>query len=263
MNITNINIDFPFILTAIVLLCGFISLLDLVFLARRRAARGQLNSGIIVDYARSFFPVLLLVLLIRSFVVQPYRVPTGSLEPTVLPGDFIVVNQFAYGLRLPVLNTKILSVGEPKIGDIALFRWPKNPSIVYVKRVIGTPGDRVIYRNKQLLVNGEKMAQEDLGMDLDQEYNIAYPVKVMQEKLPTVTHKIFIRPNTNAYEDFDIVVPQHHYFMLGDNRDNSGDSRVWGFVPEENLVGKALATWMSWDSNKSNIRWERIGKVIQ
>lgn len=279
-----IALDFPLLLTLAVLISGLISLLDALFFARARQANHKPPS-LFIEYARSFFPILLLVLLIRSFVVQPYRVPTGSLEPTVLPGDFILVNQFAYGLHLPVLNTKILNIGAPKTGDIVLFHWPKDTRILYVKRLIGTPGDHIVYKNKILTINGITAKQSDLGMDLDQEYSVATPIKVMEETLPisptpvnastdkfsnasnntaiiSIKHKIFIRPGTNINENFDVIVPPKHYFMMGDNRDNSGDSRIWGFVPEEYLVGKALLVWMSWDNNNIAVRWQRIGKTV-
>ena len=257
-----ILIDFPLILTVIVLVSGLVSLLDVLFLAKRRRI-SDLKPSWLVEYSRSFFPALLLVLLVRSFVIQPYRVPTGSLEPTVLPGDFILVNQFAYGLHLPVLNTKIVNVGEPKVGDIALFRFPENPSLTYVKRVIGVPGDHVVYKNKSLTINGRVMQQMDLGMALDQEYAVPSAVKVKQEVLPTVTHKIFIRDEITAGATIDVNVPSGYYFVMGDNRDNSDDSRHWGFVPESNLVGKAFAIWMSWDSQNHAVRWSRIGKAIK
>ena len=258
----NIAIDFPLILTSIVLLTGLISLIDVLFWARRRQASGKKRCWVI-EYSRSFFPILLIVLLIRSFIIQPYRVPTGSLEPTVLPGDFIIVNQFAYGLRLPVINKKIVDIGEPQRGDIALFHWPKDPRLVYVKRVIGLPGDHVVYKNKILTINGKQITQKDLGMDLDQEYAMPYPVDVKQEKLQAVTHKIFLRTEANNDEHVDVVVPAGHYFMMGDNRDNSDDSRDWGFVPDENLVGKAFGIWMSWDSQNNAVRWHRIGKALR
>lgn len=258
-----IALDFPLILTSIVLITGIISLLDVAFLAKKRLASGK-EQPRVIEYARSFFPVLLVVLLIRSFIVQPYRVPTGSLEPTVLPGDFIIVNQFAYGLRLPVINTKIVNIGEPKTGDIALFHWPKDPRILFVKRVIGTPGDHIVYKNKALTINDKVMSQKDLGMVLDDEYSVSYPVELKEEQLPNnLTHKIFIHKDSNLDDGFDITVPEGNYFMLGDNRDNSGDSRIWGFMPEENLVGKALGVWMSWDSKNNRIRWERIGKAVK
>src|SRR3989304_8281118 len=241
----NISFDVPFVLTSLVLLTGFIALLDILFFAKKRPV--DKKQSIIIEYSRSFFPVLLLVLLIRSFLIQPYRVPTGSLVPTVLPGDFIVVSQYAYGLRLPVLNTKIFNIGEPKRGDIVLFRFPDDISIIYVKRVIGLPGDHVTYRNKILTVNNIVMQQMPFGMDLDTEGGFSVPVQVRIEKLDQVTHKIFIRPGYKESEDVDVVVPQNSYFMMGDNRDSSKDSREWGFVPEANLVGKAFGIWMSWD----------------
>lgn len=258
----SINIDFPFVLTSIVLICGFITLLDVCFFAKKRR-KNNVQMSKLVENARSFFPVLLIVLLIRSFIVQPYKVPTGSLEPTILPGDFILVNQFAYGLRLPVLNNKIVKIGEPKTGDIALFRYPTDPSINFVKRIIGLPGDHVVYKNKQLTINDQAIAQEYLGMDLDQEYNIPFPVTVKQEDLNQVKHKIFVNDQTNSeLHDVDLIVPQGHYFVMGDNRDNSNDSRYWGFVPEENLIGKGFLIWFSWDSQHKTVRWHRIGNKI-
>lgn len=252
--------DVPFILTALVLISGVIVLIDILFLARKRSA--QQDKPVVIEYARSFFPMLLLVWAIRSFVIQPYRVPTGSLEPTVLPGDFIIVNQFAYGLRFPVLNKKFFKVGEPKRGDIALFRYPKDPSTIFVKRVIGLPGDHVVYQNKVLTINGQRMQQIPLGMDLDVEGKFFIPVQARFEQLGKVNHRIFIRPGSKEWEHIDVVVPKDSYFMMGDNRDGSSDSREWGFVPEKNLVGKAFGIWMSWDGENMRVRWDRIGKAI-
>lgn len=264
MNMSNLNISFdvPFVLTSLVLLTGIISLFDIIFFAARRKYSGK--HSIIAEYSRSFFPVLLLVLVIRSFLIQPYRVPTGSLSPTVLPGDFIAVNQFAYGLRLPVLNCKIVNIGEPKRGDIALFRYPNDISILYVKRVVGLPGDHVVYRDKVLTINGKVMWQASIGMDLDISSGFSMPVQVKIEQLGDITHKIFINPGRNLWNTVvDVVVPEGSYFMMGDNRDNSEDSRSWGFVPEENLVGKAFGIWMSWNPEKHGIRWNRIGTKIK
>jgi signal peptidase I len=255
-------IDFPLILTLLVVLSGIIYLIDVLFFATKRKATGA-KQPLLIEYARSFFPVLLIVLLIRSFLAQPYRVPTGSLEPTILPGDFIVVNQFAYGLRLPVLNTKILSIGEPKRGDIVLFRWPSDPRIMFVKRVIGIPGDHIVYKDKVLTINGKVAKQKNLGMDLDQASIMPIPVQIKSENLPNSgEHKIFVRQDYNMSGDFDLTVPADNYFMMGDNRDNSDDSRYWGFVPEKNLVGKAFGTWMSWDSRNNTVRWNRLGRAI-
>jgi signal peptidase I len=259
----NITFDFMFFLTLTVIITGIISLIDILFFAKKRVANNS-KQPIIIEYSRSFFPVLLLVLLIRAFLIQPYRVPSGSLEPTVLPGDFIVVNQFAYGLHLPVINTRFIKINEPKVGEIALFRWPSNPHIVFVKRVIGVPGDHISYKNKILTVNGKVASQLDIGMDLDQDPALAASptVELKIENLPTLAHKIFIRKGVNENGDFDIVVPSNSYFMMGDNRDGSDDSRDWGFVPEENLIGKAFGIWMSWNVETNSIRWDRIGKSI-
>ena len=254
--------DFPFILTVLVLFTGIVSAIDFFFLQPRRKQKGGRISRI-AEYCRSFFPALLIVLLIRSFLVQPYRVPTGSLEPTILPGDLIIVNQYIYGLRLPVLNTKIKKISEPKLGDIVLFHYPKDPSVVYIKRVIGTPNDHIVYKNKVLTINGKQAKQLDLGKGLDYEVNMALPVDLKKEILPNgVTHNILIRDGMNNGMDFDITVPADSYFMMGDNRDGSDDSRDWGYVPEANLIGKAFGTWMSWDSATNSIRWERIGKPV-
>jgi len=253
-----IYFDFPFILTFAVLFSGIVSLLDIMFWAKKRHGK---KPNIIIEYSRSFFSVLLLVWVIRSFLIQPYRVPTGSLEPTILPGDFIIVNQFTYGLRVPVINWKIFNINEPKIGDIALFHWPKDPGIILVKRVIGTPGDRIEYKNKVLTINGKVAPQTYVDLDVDAENNITM-VQRISEKLPTKNHEIFVQTGYDLSGDFSLVVPEGQYFMMGDNRDNSNDSRAWGFVPEENLIGKAFGIWMSWDSNKFKIRWQRIGKSI-
>jgi len=256
----NIHFDFPLILTVLTILSGLIALIDMLFFAKKRIW-GEKDPAI-VDYARSFFPVLLIVLLIRSFLLQPYRVPSGSLEPTILPGDFIAVNQYDYGLRWPVLRTKFAKIGEPKLGDIALFYWPKDDSMILIKRVIGTPGDHITYKNKVLTINDKVAVQEPIGLSVDQETNEI--VKLFVETLPNgIKHRIFIRPNVHLDEDLDFVVPADSYFMMGDNRDNSEDSRYWGFLPEENLIGKAFATWMSFDAKRTEVRWNRIAKKIK
>lgn len=258
----NISFDFPLILTALVLITGVISLIDILFFAANREKAGKKKS-LFIDYSRSFFPILLIVLLIRSFLIQPYRVPTGSLMPTILPGDFIAVNQFAYGLRLPVINYKIVNISEPQRGDVALFRWPDNPKIIFIKRVVGIPGDHIVYRNKILHINGKIADQKLIGKALDIEPdNVPVVVQKKLEDLLGVKHYIFIRGPGGDINTVDTVVPEGYYFMMGDNRDASDDSRYWGFVPEQNLIGKAFLVWMSWDSVKHEVRWERIGKKI-
>jgi signal peptidase I len=257
-----IHIDFPFILTLVVVVIGLIALADVLFFAKRRAANNEANIPYVIEFSRSFFFPLLLVWLIRSFLIQPYNVPTGSLEPTVLPGDFIAVKQFSYGLRLPVLNLKIAKVGEPKRGDIALFHWPVDTSKTFVKRVIGLPGDHIVYKDNTLFINGKEMKQEyvekatDIGQD-----GINTPVDKKIEDLEGIKHYIFVKPDNNT-QDIDIVVPEGQYFMVGDNRNDSYDSRDWGFVPETFLIGKAFGIWLSWDAQHYKIRWNRIGKAL-
>ena len=253
--------DVPLLLTSLTILTGLLYLLDLFYFAKKRGATEDMPW--LFDCAKSFFPIFLIVLLIRSLLIQPYRVPTGSLEPTIMPGDFIIVNQYAYGLRLPVLNKKIMEIGAPKRGDIALFRYPSDPNVIFVKRVIGLPGDHISYRNKTLNINGEIAQQTDLGMDLEVGRGLYLPVQLKTEMLGEISHRIFIKPNYREFEEFDIIIPVESYFMMGDNRDNSNDSREWGVVPEKNFIGKAVGIWMSWDHPNKTVRWKRIGNKIR
>jgi len=255
--------NFPLLLTSIVLITGFIWLVDVIFFKKRRLLKSpDAKEPKLVEYARSFFPVLLVVLVIRSFIVQMNYIPTGSLEPTVLPGELVVVSQFPYGLKLPVLNTKILNIGEPKVGEIAVFRWPVNPKVDFIKRVVGTPGDHVVYKDKVLYVNGKKATQTLVGDAIDYESEGNQNVKEYVENLNGVKHKILINPYGGQIGDFDVVVPKGYYFMMGDNRDDSGDSRDWGFVPEKNLIGRAVLVLASWDGQKHRIRWKRTATVL-
>ncbi len=274
------NIDFPLILVLATLITGVIWLADVIFFAPRR--RGNISIGfssarekepLIVEYSRSFFPVILAVLVLRSAVVEPFRIPSGSMMPTLLIGDFILVNKFSYGIRLPVLNKKIIEIGEPEKGDVVVFRYPKDPSIDYIKRVVAVPGDTIDYRNKTLIVNGEPLKQVQLGL-----YNGSGSGENMTgtlesvETLGDVEHSILVNqlfpdfpPGCQMLTSGSIKVPDGYYFVMGDNRDNSNDSRCWGYVPEQNLVGKAFGIWMSWDSNRDSvlpIAWERIGEGI-
>lgn len=227
---------------------------------------------LMVDYARSFFPIFLFVLLLRAFVVEPFRIPSGSMMPTLLVGDFILVNKYAYGLRAPVTKNKLVDVGEPARGDVVVFRYPSDPKLDYIKRLVGLPGDRIAYRNKVLYVNGKPMAQSKVGI-----YEAVGSGARMRgtwelkEDLEGIRHSILINPRVPDFGPGcqvlargEITVPQGHYFMMGDNRDNSNDSRCWGFVPEQNLVGKAFVIWLSLDWNRSGIfDWSRIGEVIE
>ncbi|WP_347988790.1 signal peptidase I [Methylomonas sp. AM2-LC] len=217
---------------------------------------------LMVEYARSFFPVVLIVLLLRSFLFEPFRIPSGSMMPTLLIGDFILVNKFSYGVRLPVLNTKIIEINEPKRGDIVVFRFPKQPSIDYIKRVIGLPGDRIAYYDKKLYVNGQPTKQISLGryQGVGQGSNMS-GAELINEDLEGVEHSILISSGVSTVEDV-FVVPAGHYFVMGDNRDNSNDSRYWGTVPEANLVGKAVVIWMNWDWQNSGIAFNRLGTIL-
>ncbi len=212
----------------------------------------------LVEYAKSFFPVLLIVLLLRSFLVEPFRIPTGSLEPTLLIGDFILVNKYDYGLRLPVFGTEIAHVSSPKRGDIMVFRYPNDPSVNFIKRVIGLPGDHISYTNKVLSINGKTADQVAIPSNDPQ----ARGRELKEENLFGVKHKIYLRDDVPDDNFYDVVVPAGHYFVMGDNRDESNDSRGWGYVPDANLVGKALFIWMSVNSEQWSIRWDRIGKAI-
>jgi signal peptidase I len=249
--------NFALILVILSIITGLIGLLDLLYFRKKRPK--NVHPSKLIEYSRSFFPVFFIVLLLRSFVIEPFRIPSGSLEPTLLVGDFLAVNKFAYGLRLPVLETKILPISEPVKGQIAVFRWPPNPSFDYIKRVIGVPGDHVVYRNKVLFINGQEMKQEFLEYTTDESSGRA--VTKYRENLNGVVHDIYRRSDIDAL-DFDITVPNGNYFMMGDNRDDSADSRFWGFVPEEDLRGKAFLVWMSWNSKVGSIRFKNIGKII-
>lgn len=249
--------NFALLLLVLSAISGLIYLLDIIFLQKRRQP-GE-KPGKIVEYARSFFPVFFIVLLLRSFLVEPFRIPSGSLEPTLLVGDFLAVNKFAYGFRLPVWEKKIIPVANPKTGQIAVFRWPPDPSYDYIKRVIGTPGDKVSYHNKVLTINGQEMKQTFVEYTTDESSGKA--VAKYRENLNGVEHDIYIRPDVSA-ENFDVVVPEGNYFMMGDNRDDSADSRFWGFVSDDYLRGKAFLVWLSWNSQTDSLRWAKMGRLI-
>lgn len=261
------NFNFELILFYATVISGLIALFDTIFLAPKRklAHKGteEIKLPIIIDYARSFFPVLLIVFLLRSFLFEPFRIPSGSLEPTLLTGDFILVNKFDYGVRLPVVHTKLFGSGTPQRGDIMVFRWPPNPSYDFIKRVIGLPGDTISYINKELYVNGKQIPQEFLKVSAAMNENGAeWQAQEKQEDLLGIKHHIYVDNEKSSQDFHDIVVPDGMYFVMGDNRDDSADSRFWGFVPDKNIVGKAVMVWMSWDGLKKNIRFSRMGTII-
>ena len=282
------SFNFPLLLVIAVFVCGALALFDLVFLApRRRAAiasyQGQVADAddavvdrlnkepLLVEYGKSFFPVLAIVLVLRSFLVEPFQIPSGSMKPTLEVGDFILVNKFAYGIRLPVLDTKVIEVGDPQRGDVMVFRYPSDPNINYIKRVVGLAGDHIRYTSdKRLYINNEPVAQKLIG----EEPGSLGSAALYAEQLGEAEH--LIRKEMNRYRvepGREWTVPQGHYFMMGDNRDNSNDSRDWndpsipkdvlGMVPDRNIVGKAFAVWMSWpDPKLRNLpNFSRVGLI--
>jgi signal peptidase I len=300
MNLQAILGNFALVLFILTVATGIVWCLDVFYLAKRRRARADaalaeydarharlvadgvktedtgraaLETNILrqptwIEYSGSFFPVIALVFFLRSFLFEPFKIPSSSMVPTLLVGDLILVNKFTYGIRLPVINKKIIEMNHPQRGDVMVFKYPEDVSLDYIKRVIGVPGDKIVYRNKRLSINGKEVSYKPLPDYLDEE-RLTYS-KQLVEKLNSTEHKIlnddhapaFVpnphdfphreRCNYNA-EGFTCTVPQGQYFMMGDNRDNSLDSRYWGFVPDQNIVGKAFFVWM----NFSNLK--RIG----
>ncbi|MDP2787916.1 MAG: signal peptidase I [Pseudomonadota bacterium] len=255
--------NFALILFIALVITGTIWLFDHLFLAKARADQAKLP--MLVDYSKSFFPVILIVFVLRSFLVEPFKIPSGSMIPTLLVGDFIAVNKFTYGIRLPVVNKKIVELGAPQRGDVVVFRYPPDPSLDYIKRVVGLPGDKVVYKNKRLTINGKPIVMKREGDYFDAERLFYTPHYV--EKLGEVDHKLLIEEDAPPFVSHVMPFPQRdncqysaegvacdvpvgHYFVMGDNRDNSQDSRVWGFVPDENLVGRAFFVWFNFGDLK-------------
>jgi signal peptidase I len=277
------SIDFPLILVILVFGSGLIWMLDSLLLApRRRSAivdlqqqvpgwdvagstaeakyqarvAAEASESTLVEYAKSFFPVLFVVFVLRSFLVEPFQIPSSSMVPTLQVGDYILVNKFTYGIRLPVVRTKVVDLNTPKRGDVMVFFPPHMNETYYIKRVIGLPGDRVEYRNKRLFVNGDPVARDELAVlpDGAARYQLALETLGEGDHLMQDNQ---MRPARN----FSVVVEPGHYFMMGDNRDNSSDSRIWGQVPERDIVGKAFAVWMHWDSFFSIPSFSRVGVI--
>ena len=251
-------INLALILTLLTLFTGIVVALDKMVWKTadddsRDAAPGAIRT--LVEYSKSFFPVLLFVLIIRSFIFEPFRIPSGSMMPTLLQGDFIFVKKFAYGLRLPVTEAKVVETGSPKRGDVIVFRLPSDPGINYIKRVIGLPGDKIVFERQRLTINGERM---DLEMDADDSFEV--PVYI--EDLDGRVHEILVTNSQMSTRDGTYRVPKGHYFVMGDNRDRSRDSRFIGAIPEKFLVGEAVRIWMHfvpWNMPD----WGRIGQKIQ
>jgi signal peptidase I len=277
------NIDFPLILVVLVFGSGLIWAFDALFLARGRGANlSRLQSEFpgwdeegseqaaqyqakaanstaepqLVEYAKSFFPVLLVVFVLRSFLVEPFQIPSSSMVPTLQVGDYILVNKFTYGIRLPVVRNKVISLNEPERGDVMVFFPPHMNDTYFIKRVIGLPGDKVTYRDKKIYVNDEMIPREHLATlpDGRSRYQLGL------EQIGDAKYTMQVNDLRQA-RGFSVVVKPGHYFMMGDNRDNSSDSRVWGQVPEKDIVGKAFAIWMHWDSLFSIPSFSRVGAI--
>ena len=263
--------DFSFYLFVAVVFTGVVWLIDKWFLEPKRnevvQASTSIHQGVevsrkgqepvIVEYSKSFFPVLLIVFLLRGFVVEPFRIPSGSMLPSLYIGDFILVNKLAYGIRLPVLNKTIISFDPPERGDVVVFRYPRDPNLDYIKRVIGLPGDHIAYYNKVLYVNSKPVARDFVGQYKGPGQTFA---NEYTEKLEGGDHSILLLPARPNNLQGEYIVPEGMYFVMGDNRDNSNDSRVWGPVPESNLLGEAFMIWMHYSDE-----WHlnRIGTMIK
>lgn len=262
---------FAIFMVSILLVTGLIWLLDVLVLKK---SRGAGDEPWYVEYSKSFFPVILLVFVIRSFIAEPFKIPSGSMMPTLLAGDYILVNKFNYGLREPISNTQLIPIGKPERGDVFVFRYPPDVTINYIKRVVGLPGDKIRYEDKHLTINGKPLTVAELG---NYDYEVTTPSGRKQaisaikktEQLGEVSHDLLVHPQFEPdYRDPNspgaklmrgetVTVPEGHYFAMGDNRDNSADSRVWGFVSEGHLVGKAFYIWFNFD------KFGRIGTTVE
>jgi signal peptidase I len=270
-----VKLDFALILTVLTAFSGVVWLVDSMFFAKARRAMTkegeEVVEPVLVDYARSLFPVLFFVLALRSFVAEPFRIPSGSMMPNLLQGDFILVNKYDYGLRLPVLNEKVLEVGAPQRGDVVVFRYPGRSDADplkgqdYIKRIIGVPGDRITVLNDRVSVNGQEVAYAPVGVFIGRGSTLAWNGAPMEsEALPGREHTILDLPGTN-FPPGEWDVGPGQYFVMGDNRDNSEDSRAWGFVPEANLVGRAMVIWLNCEGwvCKDGFDYQRIGDTIR
>lgn len=255
--------NFELILVIVTAVTGMIYFVDkMVWKPKRDRSVTEEKEPILVEYSRSLFPVFIIVLILRSFVLEPFRIPSGSMYPTLEIGDFIVVNKFAYGVKLPVLQTKILPVSLPERGDVIVFKFPQDPNVDYIKRVIGLPGDEISYIGRVLFVNGQAVKHELLGA-----YNGQGSGKMMdgasfisETNIDDKAYQVLLDKDKSSSDLNSLVVPEGQYFVMGDNRDHSNDSRFWGFVPESHIKGQAFAIWMNWDDG---VHFNRIMRGIR
>ena len=273
------DFDFNLILVPATLFFIAVWLLD-KFVFKQRATKGRGNENFIITWAYDFWPVLAVVMVLRSFLYEPFNIPSDSMVPTLETGDFILVNKFEYGVRLPIINSKIIDVGSPERGEVAVFRYPPQPSISYIKRIVGLPGDHIVYDHGQLSINGEKVTKTPIQFSREKD-SLDTPTSIYhQETLGTHTFTMRELEGVNVarqapflnYVDngkysaenglyWEVKVPEGHYFAMGDNRDQSADSRFWGFVPEENLTGRAFYIWMHKEPGFNLPSFNRNGKI--
>lgn len=273
------DFDFNLILVPATLFFIAVWLLD-KFVFKQRATKGRGNENFIITWAYDFWPVLAVVMVLRSFLYEPFNIPSDSMVPTLETGDFILVNKFEYGVRLPIINSKIIDVGSPERGEVAVFRYPPQPSISYIKRIVGLPGDHIVYDHGQLSINGEKVTKTPIQFSREKD-NLDTPTSIYhQETLGAHTFTMRELEGVNVarqapflnYLDngkysaenglyWEVKVPEGHYFAMGDNRDQSADSRFWGFVPEENLTGRAFYIWMHKEPGFNLPSFSRNGKI--
>ncbi|NPA72293.1 MAG: signal peptidase I [Gammaproteobacteria bacterium] len=255
--------SFELILVMITAITGVITYIDrIIWRPKRLKAVVEAKEPLLVEYARSLFPVFLVVLILRSFIIEPFRIPSGSMYPTLQIGDFIAVNKFAYGVKLPVLQTTIIPVSDPERGDVVVFKYPNDPAVDYIKRVVGLPGDEITYIGRTIFINGKAVKAKLIGKYQGSNSGaVMNGAAVVKEFFPNeTTHEVLLDMDKSSLDMQTVTVPEGHYFMMGDNRDHSNDSRFWGFVPEKNLKGKAFGIWMNWDNG---VNFNRIGQGIQ
>jgi signal peptidase I len=269
-----LDLDFAALLVALSLFTGVVWAIDhFAFRAKRLARNPDAKEPMLVEYCRSFFPVIFAVLLIRSFLAEPFRIPSDSMMPTLLDGDFILVNKFAYGIRIPVVNRKVIDIGTPERGDVVVFRYPgyanrpDDPNIGtdYIKRIVGLPGDVVTYRDRTLYVNDVKVESKLLGRYDGTSNTRSYDGYArVEEQLGDARHDLLLGPPPSyaGGEEGTWRVGENEFLVIGDNRSNSEDGRYWGMVPEANLVGKAFLIWFNWDGRRGRPGFGRIGDVI-
>lgn len=266
------NIDFTAVLAVLSIVTGSIWGAYVLFLKMKNKDQAETDvkdekgkdttkpakEPLLVEFSRFLFPVFMVVLVVRGFLVEPFQIPSGSMLPTLEAGDYILVNKFSYGLRSPLGYFKIIDLGQPERGDIIVFRYPENPKIDYIKRVVGVPGDRLKYVNKVLYINDEPMTIVAL-----QRYAKDPRFMELQEELGEVTHNVLQNPYESNMPLGEVIVPENKYYVFGDNRDNSRDSRYWGFVPDENLKGRAFMIWLHKKEDEWPSQWSRIGTIIE